>query len=91
MSGYLYRSKGSKKPWKHLWFVIKNKVLYTYAASEVRWTLKRDFWGFVLVLWSLLEGFALCGAEVGLGMPSKYCFRQRKVLVLFFFKAVLTE
>ncbi|XP_076776139.1 FYVE, RhoGEF and PH domain-containing protein 6 [Arvicanthis niloticus] len=34
MSGYLYRSKGSKKPWKHLWFVIKNKVLYTYAASE---------------------------------------------------------
>ncbi|XP_014445749.1 FYVE, RhoGEF and PH domain-containing protein 6 isoform X3 [Tupaia chinensis] len=34
MSGYLYRSKGHKKPWKHLWFVIKNKVLYTYAASE---------------------------------------------------------
>ncbi|XP_007503285.2 FYVE, RhoGEF and PH domain-containing protein 6 [Monodelphis domestica] len=34
MSGYLYRSKGSKKPWKHFWFVIKNKVLYTYAASE---------------------------------------------------------
>jgi len=36
MSGYLHRSKGTKKPWKHLWFVIKNKVLYTYAASEVR-------------------------------------------------------
>ncbi|XP_055973909.1 FYVE, RhoGEF and PH domain-containing protein 6 isoform X1 [Sorex fumeus] len=34
MSGYLYRAKGNKKPWKHLWFVIKNKVLYTYAASE---------------------------------------------------------
>ncbi|XP_042637624.1 FYVE, RhoGEF and PH domain-containing protein 6 [Orycteropus afer afer] len=34
ISGYLYRSKGNKKPWKHLWFVIKNKVLYTYAASE---------------------------------------------------------
>ncbi|XP_075065514.1 FYVE, RhoGEF and PH domain-containing protein 6 isoform X2 [Mixophyes fleayi] len=34
MSGYLHRSKGSKKPWKQLWFVIKNKVLYTYAASE---------------------------------------------------------
>ncbi|XP_034259108.1 LOW QUALITY PROTEIN: FYVE, RhoGEF and PH domain-containing protein 6 [Pantherophis guttatus] len=34
ISGYLYRSKGAKKPWKHLWFVIKNKVLYTYAASE---------------------------------------------------------
>lgn len=35
MSGYLHRSKGHKKPWKRLWFVIKNKVLYTYAASEV--------------------------------------------------------
>uniref|UniRef100_A0A8C4X721 FYVE, RhoGEF and PH domain containing 6 n=1 Tax=Erpetoichthys calabaricus TaxID=27687 RepID=A0A8C4X721_ERPCA len=34
MSGYLYRCKGNKKQWKHLWFVIKNKVLYTYAASE---------------------------------------------------------
>ncbi|XP_058529237.1 FYVE, RhoGEF and PH domain-containing protein 6 isoform X2 [Ochotona princeps] len=34
MSGYLYRSKGNKKTWKHLWFVIKNKILYTYAASE---------------------------------------------------------
>ncbi|XP_011489595.1 FYVE, RhoGEF and PH domain-containing protein 6 isoform X3 [Oryzias latipes] len=34
MSGYLYRSKGNKKQWKRLWFVIKNKVLYTYAASE---------------------------------------------------------
>uniref|UniRef100_A0AAR2J3X4 FYVE, RhoGEF and PH domain containing 6 n=1 Tax=Pygocentrus nattereri TaxID=42514 RepID=A0AAR2J3X4_PYGNA len=34
MSGYLQRSKGNKKPWKRLWFVIKNKVLYTYAASE---------------------------------------------------------
>ncbi|KAG8439600.1 hypothetical protein GDO86_005691 [Hymenochirus boettgeri] len=34
MSGYLQRSKSSKKQWKQLWFVIKNKVLYTYAASE---------------------------------------------------------
>ncbi|KAF7694097.1 FYVE, RhoGEF and PH domain-containing protein 6 [Silurus meridionalis] len=34
MSGYLQRAKGYKKPWKRLWFVIKNKVLYTYAASE---------------------------------------------------------
>ncbi|KAG9490402.1 hypothetical protein GDO78_005980 [Eleutherodactylus coqui] len=34
MSGYLHRSKGNKKTWKQLWFVIKNKVLYTYAASE---------------------------------------------------------
>lgn len=35
MSGYLQRSKGGKKHWKRLWFVIKDKVLYTYAASEV--------------------------------------------------------
>ncbi|XP_056138431.1 FYVE, RhoGEF and PH domain-containing protein 6-like [Lampris incognitus] len=34
MSGYLQRSKGNKKQWKRLWFVIKDKVLYTYAASE---------------------------------------------------------
>ncbi|XP_037837221.1 FYVE, RhoGEF and PH domain-containing protein 6 isoform X2 [Kryptolebias marmoratus] len=34
MSGYLCRSKGNKKQWKRLWFVVKNKVLYTYAASE---------------------------------------------------------
>ncbi|XP_057710557.1 FYVE, RhoGEF and PH domain-containing protein 6-like [Corythoichthys intestinalis] len=34
MSGYLNRSKDYKKPWKRLWFVIENKVLYTYAASE---------------------------------------------------------
>ncbi|XP_047451867.1 FYVE, RhoGEF and PH domain-containing protein 6-like [Mugil cephalus] len=33
MSGYLQRSKG-KKHGKRLWFVIKDKVLYTYAASE---------------------------------------------------------
>ncbi|XP_061576975.1 FYVE, RhoGEF and PH domain-containing protein 6-like [Cololabis saira] len=34
MSGYLQRSKHSKKQGKRLWFVIKDKVLYTYAASE---------------------------------------------------------
>ncbi|XP_054633470.1 FYVE, RhoGEF and PH domain-containing protein 6-like [Dunckerocampus dactyliophorus] len=34
MSGYLQRSKGKKKQGKRLWFVIKDKVLYTYAASE---------------------------------------------------------
>ncbi|KAM8860796.1 FYVE, RhoGEF and PH domain-containing protein 6-like [Synchiropus picturatus] len=34
ISGHLLRSKGSKKQWKRLWFVIKDKVLYTYAASE---------------------------------------------------------
>lgn len=35
MSGYLYKSKCYKKQGKRQWFVIKNKVLYTYAASEV--------------------------------------------------------
>lgn len=35
MSGYLYKSKCDKKQGKRQWFVIKNKVLYTYAASEV--------------------------------------------------------
>ncbi|XP_061750251.1 FYVE, RhoGEF and PH domain-containing protein 6-like isoform X2 [Nerophis ophidion] len=34
ISGYLQRSKGKKKQGKRLWFVIKDKVLYTYAASE---------------------------------------------------------
>lgn len=34
MSGYLERSKRTKKHGKRLWFVIKDKVLYTYAASE---------------------------------------------------------
>lgn len=38
MSGYLMRSKLDKKQGKRLWFVIKDKVLYTYAASEVRTT-----------------------------------------------------
>ncbi|MEQ2276277.1 hypothetical protein XENORESO_016935, partial [Xenotaenia resolanae] len=34
MSGYLQRSTRNKKQGKRLWFVIKDKVLYTYAASE---------------------------------------------------------
>uniref|UniRef100_A0A3B5MW70 FYVE, RhoGEF and PH domain containing 6 n=1 Tax=Xiphophorus couchianus TaxID=32473 RepID=A0A3B5MW70_9TELE len=34
MSGYLQRIKHNKKQGKRLWFVIKDKVLYTYAASE---------------------------------------------------------
>ncbi|XP_014329345.1 FYVE, RhoGEF and PH domain-containing protein 6-like [Xiphophorus maculatus] len=34
MSGYLQRTKHNKKQGKRLWFVIKDKVLYTYAASE---------------------------------------------------------
>ncbi|XP_046583050.1 LOW QUALITY PROTEIN: FYVE, RhoGEF and PH domain-containing protein 1-like, partial [Haliotis rubra] len=33
MSGYLRILKNNKK-WKKLWFVVKDKVLYTYKASE---------------------------------------------------------
>ncbi|XP_033106473.1 FYVE, RhoGEF and PH domain-containing protein 6-like isoform X2 [Anneissia japonica] len=33
MSGYLFQ-KGAKKQWKRYWYVIKDKVLYTYKASE---------------------------------------------------------
>lgn len=36
ISGSLHRSKKSKKSWKRLWFLLKDKVLYTYRAQEVR-------------------------------------------------------
>lgn len=36
MSGSLQRSKKSKRSWKRLWFLLKDKVLYTYRAQEVR-------------------------------------------------------
>ena len=58
MSGYLNRSKGNKKQWKRLWFVIKNKVLYTYAASEV---LLCDFLKNYILFSQLCEVFALFG------------------------------
>lgn len=50
MSGYLQRSKGNKKQGKRLWFVIKDKVLYTYAASEV-WTPA----GILVSIWSTIN------------------------------------
>ncbi|XP_066554262.1 FYVE, RhoGEF and PH domain-containing protein 5b isoform X2 [Amia ocellicauda] len=34
MSGSLQRCKRSKRNWKKLWFLIKDKVLYTFSASE---------------------------------------------------------
>ncbi|XP_026163532.1 FYVE, RhoGEF and PH domain-containing protein 5b isoform X2 [Mastacembelus armatus] len=34
ISGSLQRSKKSKRNWKRLWFLIKDKVLYTYRAQE---------------------------------------------------------
>nr|XP_009938276.1 PREDICTED: FYVE, RhoGEF and PH domain-containing protein 5 [Opisthocomus hoazin] len=34
ISGYLSRCKRGKRHWKKRWFVIKDKVLYTYIANE---------------------------------------------------------
>ncbi|KAJ3602726.1 hypothetical protein NHX12_030475 [Muraenolepis orangiensis] len=35
ISGSLQRSKRSKHHWKRLWFLLKDKVLYTYRAQEL--------------------------------------------------------
>ncbi|XP_060898539.1 FYVE, RhoGEF and PH domain-containing protein 5-like isoform X2 [Labrus mixtus] len=34
ISGSLHCSKKSKRSWKRLWFLLKDKVLYTYRAQE---------------------------------------------------------
>ncbi|XP_067099253.1 FYVE, RhoGEF and PH domain-containing protein 5 [Osmerus mordax] len=34
MSGILQRRKKSKRKWKRLWFLLKDKVLYTFTARE---------------------------------------------------------
>nr|XP_020463561.1 FYVE, RhoGEF and PH domain-containing protein 5-like isoform X2 [Monopterus albus] len=34
ISGSLQRSKKSKRNWKRMWFLLKDKVLYTYRAQE---------------------------------------------------------
>ncbi|KAM6927497.1 FYVE, RhoGEF and PH domain-containing protein 5b isoform 2-T2 [Xenentodon cancila] len=34
ISGSLQRSKKTKRNWKRLWFLLKDKVLYTYRAQE---------------------------------------------------------
>ncbi|XP_061640567.1 FYVE, RhoGEF and PH domain-containing protein 5 isoform X2 [Phyllopteryx taeniolatus] len=34
MSGVLQRRKKSKRKWKRLWFLLKDKVLYTFTACE---------------------------------------------------------
>ncbi|XP_041743604.2 FYVE, RhoGEF and PH domain-containing protein 5 [Coregonus clupeaformis] len=34
MSGSLQRRKKSKRKWKRLWFILKDKVLYTFTARE---------------------------------------------------------
>ncbi|XP_058259824.1 FYVE, RhoGEF and PH domain-containing protein 5b isoform X3 [Hemibagrus wyckioides] len=36
MSGTLQRSRNSKRSWKSLWFLLKDKVLYTYPQPEER-------------------------------------------------------
>ncbi|TRY54961.1 hypothetical protein DNTS_020723 [Danionella cerebrum] len=36
MSGTLQRSKNSKRSWRSLWFLLKDKVLYTYPQPEER-------------------------------------------------------
>ncbi|XP_013988870.2 FYVE, RhoGEF and PH domain-containing protein 5 isoform X1 [Salmo salar] len=36
MSGSLQRRKKSKRKWKRLWFILKDKVLYTFTAREDR-------------------------------------------------------
>ncbi|XP_048878404.1 FYVE, RhoGEF and PH domain-containing protein 5-like isoform X2 [Brienomyrus brachyistius] len=36
MSGTLQRRKRSKRNWKRLWFLIKDKVLYTFSTREDR-------------------------------------------------------
>lgn len=36
VSGSLQRRKKSKRKWKRLWFLLKDKVLYTFTAREVR-------------------------------------------------------
>ncbi|CAB1353503.1 unnamed protein product [Coregonus sp. 'balchen'] len=35
MSGSLQRRKKSKRKWKRLWFILKDKVLYTFTAREL--------------------------------------------------------
>ncbi|XP_016418659.1 FYVE, RhoGEF and PH domain-containing protein 5b isoform X2 [Sinocyclocheilus rhinocerous] len=36
MSGTLQRCRNSKRSWRSLWFLLKNKVLYTYPQPEER-------------------------------------------------------
>ncbi|KAK2842471.1 hypothetical protein Q5P01_012671 [Channa striata] len=73
MSGYLQRSKGNKKQVKRLWFVIKNKVLYTYAASE-------DV--------AALESQPLLGFELKVNPSQKLQFElYHKKILYYIFKA----
>lgn len=39
MSGTLQRCRTSKRSWRSLWFLLKDKVLYTYPQPEVMHTV----------------------------------------------------
>lgn len=39
MSGTLQRCRNSKRSWRSLWFLLKDKVLYTYPQPEVMHTV----------------------------------------------------
>lgn len=103
MSGYLQMSKSDKKQGKRLWFVIKDKVLYTYAASEVRpdeYQLRRDWTkGTFQNVWCVyftvfpqdvaaLKSQPLLGFELKVDSPQSLQFKlYHKKTLYFIFKA----
>uniref|UniRef100_A0A3Q4C125 FYVE, RhoGEF and PH domain containing 5b n=1 Tax=Mola mola TaxID=94237 RepID=A0A3Q4C125_MOLML len=57
ISGSLQRSKKSKKSWKRLWFLLKDKVLYTYRGEEEKVASESlPLLGFTVRLPDQLEG-----------------------------------
>ncbi|KAM8868535.1 FYVE, RhoGEF and PH domain-containing protein 5 isoform 1-T1 [Synchiropus picturatus] len=57
MSGSLHRRKKSKRKWKRLWFLLKDKVLYTFTACEDKVAAERlPLQGFTVKLSERLEG-----------------------------------
>ncbi|XP_041081061.1 FYVE, RhoGEF and PH domain-containing protein 5-like [Polyodon spathula] len=57
MNGPLRRCKRNKRHWKNLWFVIKDKVLYTYTTSEDKVaTESLPLLGFTVKLSGKVEG-----------------------------------
>lgn len=57
MSGSLHRRKKSKRKWKRLWFLLKDKVLYTFTAREDKVAAESlPLQGFTVKLSERLEG-----------------------------------
>ncbi|KAM9408213.1 LOW QUALITY PROTEIN: FYVE, RhoGEF and PH domain-containing protein 5b [Pholidichthys leucotaenia] len=57
VSGSLQRSKKSKRNWKRLWFLLKDKVLYTYRGQEEKVASESlPLLGFTVKLPDKLEG-----------------------------------